>query len=217
MAYRIGTGILSIRHMAAVGLCGFMGLGLAGCAGTSGGSEGALLRENRELRDRVLAQQEALNDASLRVATLEDENLRLSAGGAGGTGFGDMTGVTTSRNAQGEVVVAIAGDVLFSSGKVEIRPGARKTLEQIARVLNSTYAANGIRVEGYTDTDPIKKSKWGTNERLSAERAMAVEDYLVKKGVKNARIYSAAFGTAKTRPSKEASRRVEIVILASAT
>ncbi|MCH9058211.1 MAG: OmpA family protein, partial [Planctomycetes bacterium] len=180
-------------------------------------SEGALLRENRELRDRVLAQQEALNDASLRVATLEAENLRLGAGGAGGTGFGDMTGVTTSRNAQGEVVVAIAGDVLFSSGKVEIRPGARKTLEQIARVLNSTYAANGIRVEGYTDTDPIKKSKWGTNERLSAERAMAVEDYLVKKGVKNARIYSAAFGTAKTRPSKEASRRVEIVILASAT
>ena len=214
MVYRIGTGILSIRHMAAVGLCGFMGLGLAGCAGTSGGSEGALLRENRELRDRVLAQQEALNDASLRVATLEDENRRL---GAGGTGFGDMPGVTTSRNAQGEVVVAIAGDVLFSSGKVEIRPGARKTLEQIARVLNSTYAANGIRVEGYTDTDPIKKSKWGTNERLSAERAMAVEDYLVKKGVKNARIYSAAFGTAKTRPSKEASRRVEIVILASAT
>ena len=214
MVYRIGTGILNIRHMAAVGLCGFMGLGLAGCAGNGGGSEGALLRENRELRDRVLAQQEALNDASLRVATLEDENLRL---GAGGTGFGDMTGVTTSRNAQGEVVVAIAGDVLFSSGKVELRPGARKTLEQIARVLNSTYAANGIRVEGYTDTDPIKKSKWGTNERLSAERAMAVEDYLVKKGVKNARIYSAAFGTARTRPSKEASRRVEIVILASAT
>ena len=214
MVYRIGTGILSVRHMAAVGVCGSMGLGLAGCAGNGGGSEGALLRENRELRDRVLAQQEALNDASLRVATLEEENLRL---GTSGTGFGDMTGVTTSRNANGEVVVAIAGDVLFSSGRAEIRPGARKTLDEIARVLNSTYAANGIRVEGYTDTDPIKKSKWGTNERLSAERAMAVEDYLVKKGVKNARVYSAAFGTARSRPSKEASRRVEIVILASAT
>ena len=218
MVYRIGIGIAGGRRAAAVGLSGVIGLGLAGglagCAGSGGGSEGALLRENRELRDRVIAQQEALNDASLRVATLEEENLRL---GAGGTGFSDMNGVTTSRNAQGEVVVAIAGDVLFSSGRATLRSGSKKTLDEIARVLNSTYAANGIRVEGYTDSDPIKKSKWGTNERLSAERAMAVEDYLVKKGVKNARVYSAAFGTARSRPSKEASRRVEIVILASAT
>ena len=223
--YRIRIGIIGVRRAAAVGLSGVIGLGLAGgmagglagCSGNGEGSEGALLRENRELRDRVIAQQGALDDASLRVATLEEENLLLGAGGTGGAGFGDMIGVTTSRNANGEVVVAIAGDVLFSSGKATLRSGSKKTLDEIARVLNSTYAANGIRVEGYTDSDPIKKSKWGTNERLSAERAMAVEDYLVKKGVKNARVYSAAFGTARSRPSKEASRRVEIVILASAT
>ena len=214
MAGRTGSRFLSIRRLVVVGLGGLIGFGLIGCASGSGGNEEALLRENRELRDRAYAQTDALNAASVRIADLEAENGRISAAGPS-TGFEEINGVTTRINAKGEVVVAIAGDVLFASGKVDLKRASKSTLDRVASVLNSNYRSNSIRIEGYTDSDPIKKSKWGTNERLSAERAMAVETYLVKKGVKNNRIYSAAFGTAKSKATKQASRRVEIVILAS--
>ena len=109
----------------------------------------------------------------------------------------------------------IAGDVLFDSGSVTLKASAKKSLDSVAGVLNSTYGSHNIRVEGYTDTDPITKSGWKPNERLSAERAMAVEAYLVSKGVSNGRVYSAAFGPANAKNSKKDSRRVEIVILGS--
>lgn len=214
MTGRTGSGFQSIRKLVIVGLGGLIGFGLVGCASTGGNNEEALLRENRELRDRAYAQTDALNAASARIADLEAENGRISAAGPS-TGFENINGVSTRINAKGEVVVAIAGDVLFASGKVDLKNASKSTLDRVASVLNSTYRSNNIRIEGYTDSDPIKKSKWGTNERLSAERAMAVETYLVKRGVKNNRVYSAAFGTANSKSTKQASRRVEIVILAS--
>jgi len=72
-----------------------------------------------------------------------------------------------------------------------------------------------VRIEGYTDTDKLvkTKAKWHTNENLSAARALAVEGYLVSKGVDNDKAYSAAFGPSKPRATKKDSRRVEIVIL----
>ena len=47
----------------------------------------------------------------------------------------------------------------------------------------------------------------------SAARALAVESYLVGKGVDNDKAYSAAFGPSNARATKKDSRRVEIVIL----
>jgi len=110
-------------------------------------------------------------------------------------------------------VVGVAGDVLFDSGKTELKRSSKSTLDRIAGVIASQYPGRMIRVEGYTDSDPIRKSHWKTNERLSAERAMSVEAYLVSKGVDNDQVYSAAFGPASPKGSKSASRRVEIVIL----
>ena len=84
-----------------------------------------------------------------------------------------------------------------------------------ADIDTDAIGSHEIRVEGYTDTDKLVKTKdkWKTNERLSAYRALAVEEYLVAKGVNNDRIYSAAFGPSNPKGSKQASRRVEIVIL----
>ncbi|MBZ0171224.1 MAG: OmpA family protein, partial [Phycisphaerales bacterium] len=70
-----------------------------------------------------------------------------------------------------------------------------------------------IRIEGYTDTDPIRKSKWASNEHLSFERANAVEKYLISRGVDTKRMYAAAFGPDRPKGSKQDSRRVEIVVL----
>ena len=40
-----------------------------------------------------------------------------------------------------------------------------------------------IRVDGHTDSTPIKVSKWKTNLDLSQARAESVKAYLIKKGV----------------------------------
>lgn len=107
----------------------------------------------------------------------------------------------------------IAGEVLFDSGSVTIKSGARGVLDSVVRVIQQRYPNAEIRVAGHTDNDPIRKSDWKTNERLSAERAMAVESYLVSKGLDNNRIHSAAYGPAKPKGTKRESRRVEIIIL----
>lgn len=126
--------------------------------------------------------------------------------------FGDDT--STSRRGS-DLVVQVAGDVLFDAGSITLKSTAKRTLDRVARVILDRYTSNQIRVEGYTDSDPIKKSKklYESNEELSAKRALAVEKYLVSRGVSSAMIYAAAFGPADPKSTKKASRRVEIVIL----
>ncbi len=185
---------------------------LGGCGGKAKQSK-LVMGENSELRDRNAQLEAALAEANNRSTSLETENQRL-AGGSGATGFEGINGVAARRGAGGEIIVSVAGDVLFDSGQISLKSSAKRSLDQVASVIQGQYGDNVIRIEGYTDTDPIKKSPWKTNERLSAERALAVESYLSGKGVDKDRMYAAAFGPASPRASKKESRRVEIVILA---
>lgn len=212
-----------------------------GCKNVKKRDYDAVVRENTELRERLTTLQDTVSDANSQTddlvnqsRTLADENAKLRAdldaclAGTGGSrgsgavawagdegGFGGIEGVTGVTQRGDALAVEVAGDVLFDSGRVDLKSTAKSSLDRIASVIGSRYGGNVIRVEGYTDSDPIRKSGWKTNERLSAERAMAVEQYLVSRGVPNDRIYSAAFGPANQRGSKAQSRRVEIVILGS--
>jgi len=201
---------------------------LSGCNGGAKNRAALLEDENFELRAQNQQLRASLNqaeqarnllDQELRTAQAERDRLELEASRIGpafanaDTGFEGMAGVSASTNAGGEIVVAVAGDVLFDSGKVDLKSSAKSTLNNIAGVLNSRYTGRMIRIAGHTDSDPIRKSKWGTNERLSAERALAVESYLAERGVNGDRMYSAAFGPSDPRGSKKDSRRVEIVVL----
>jgi len=201
--------------LAAIGLGTTLLLG--GCNNVKKADYKTAVDENSELRSRLDEAQASLTEVNQRNADLaatnqqlEAENARLAAGG-GGTGT-DAFGGTLGGGR--EVVIEIAGDVLFASGQVTLTADGRRALDRVASRLNGEFQGRTIRVEGYTDSDPIRKSGWKTNERLSSERALAVEEYLVSKGVNKDRIYSAAFGASKPRSSKPASRRVEIVILA---
>lgn len=205
--------MVGTRLLAAAALAGLVLLG--GCNKVKRGDYDAAVGENTELRERLGEAQASLtevNEQNRQLTSanqqLMEENQRLAGGGGGG-------GVGYTSGGAGEVVISIAGDVLFRSGQVTISDEGRRALDRVAGQLNSQYAGRTIRVEGYTDSDPIRKSNWKSNEHLSAERALAVEKYLVSKGVSNERIYSAAFGPAKAKSTKAASRRVEIVILAN--
>ncbi len=199
------------------GLLAAAGIALGGCQNVPKTQYEMVIQENQELRDRLATEQTTRQELETRNASLEQENRDLAgrtAAKPGSTGF-EGSGWDSYRTAGGEVVVSALGDVLFDSGRTTLKPSAKTSLNQIASVIRSQYAGKVVRVEGYSDTDPIKKSGWKTNERLSGERAMAVEEYLVSQGLSQDQIYYAGFGAARQRESKAKSRRVEIVILAS--
>lgn len=195
---------------------------LSGCNSVPQQDYDAALAEAAEIRDQLALAEERLASCNANSADMEQQLMlargeidRLNASPvAASTGFENISGTSVSGRG-GDIVVNVAGDVLFDSGRVKLKNNSRSTLDRIASVIQSQYAGNTIRVEGYTDGDPIVKSEWKTNERLSAERAMAVEQYLVGRGISADRIYAAAFGAANQRSSKAQSRRVEIVILGS--
>ena len=189
----------------------------------------ALMDQNREAQaeiDRLrLANDSLINDlgsANAEASRLLAENasLRASKGPTPQpttnrrTGFEDIDDVTSERSGN-TVTVSVASDILFSSGKVDLKSTAKRTLADVSSVLKSQYGSQTIRIEGYTDTDPIKKSGWKDNLELSLQRSAAVHRYLQKQGVDAERMYAAGFGATNTLGSKAASRRVEIVVVLS--
>jgi len=163
-----------------------------------------------------------LSAANGEVSRLIQENSALRAGmssskpttNTGNTGFENIKDVEAERVGN-TVTVRVASDILFSSGKIDLKSTAQTTLNDVAGVLNSKYGGKTIRVEGYTDTDPIRKSSWKDNLDLSLQRAAAVHRYLQTRGVSADRMYAAGFGESQPLGSKSASRRVEIVVVLS--
>ncbi len=201
---------------------------LGGCANDKTDELAMLREENQELRAQEEQLRAALNESDARVSALQDERARLTEANAGlrdslegararpTTGFEGIAGTTTSIRGT-DIVVDVAGDVLFASGSVTLKSDAKRTLDRIAAEITRSYPGAEIRIAGHTDNDPIRKSQWKTNERLSAERALAVEEYLASRGVSKDRMHIAGYGPAKPQATKQASRRVEIVILGSAS
>lgn len=199
---------------------------LVGCSNNASTLD-ALRTENQELRDENGALEAALLSADERVSLLTQERERLGnenaqlaaqlasapAGNAGTTAFDGMEGVRSFTRGS-ELVVEVRGDILFDSGQVKLKTSAKQRLDEIARVIKGTYPTNMIRIAGHTDSQPIRKSKWGTNERLAAERALAVEEFLAERGISKNRMYAAAMADADPKQTAAASRRVEIIILA---
>ncbi len=128
------------------------------------------------------------------------------------TAFDNIDGIETEKRAD-RIIVRVPGDVLFSPGKVDLKSTSKRTLAQIAGVIRRDYNGKLIRVEGYTDTDPIRRSQWKDNLQLSMERSAAVHRYLQSQGLDARRMYAAGFGPNQPRATKAKSRRVEIVVV----
>lgn len=176
-----------------------------------------LWNQNQELQTKLTDTMAALDSAENEAASLRNRPAPApvviqESTGSGANRFANIEGVETYQRG-GDLHVRVPGDVLFSSGKVTLKSSAKKTLGEIAGVLQSDYASNKIRVEGYTDTDPIRRSKWKDNLELSLQRAAAVHRYLQTQGISADRMYAAGFGETEPAESKARSRRVEIVVV----
>ncbi|MBF0522660.1 MAG: OmpA family protein [Candidatus Omnitrophica bacterium] len=118
------------------------------------------------------------------------------------------------------LVITFVAEVLFDSGKADLRKESLATLNKVADVLNTTVSGLNVGVEGHTDNVPIKYSKWLTNWELSTARALSVLHYLTdKEAVVPQRLSATGYGEFKPVDSNDSvegrqhNRRVEIVIL----
>jgi outer membrane protein OmpA-like peptidoglycan-associated protein len=192
---------------------------LAGCTTDLQKHNALLTKENGDLRLQLGERNSALADAQqeLRDKDLEISQLRRNLENgqqplAQVTGFEEIPNVSTAFGA-GEITVAVESDVLFASGKASLKSAAKQSLDDVATVLNRSYADHLIRVAGHTDSDPIRKSGYKSNYHLGFERAYAVRDYLVTRGVDAQRVSTASYGPDQPLTTKAASRRVEIVVV----
>lgn len=103
--------------------------------------------------------------------------------------------------------IRVAGDrfvfqseVLFDSGQSAINPAGHAELDQLAAAIITLEREIPpdigwvLRVDGHTDSQPIKSPLYPSNWELSAARAISVVEYLAGKGVDPHRLVAAGFG-----------------------
>lgn len=200
-----------------------LGMGAGGCSNNKQ-AEADAANESNELRTKNAQLEQSLRERDATIAELQRSQTQVvqqppvtdmgQGGGNRPSGNGNFgSDVDVARTAEG-TRLTVAGDVLFASGSADLKQTAKKTLDKVATELKSNrYSRYSVRVDGYTDSDPIKRSKWGTNEALSEARARAVESYLQSKGVSSSRLSAYGRGASTSKKSKAENRRVEIIIL----
>ena len=118
-------------------------------------------------------------------------------------------------------VLRAQSDILFASGKADLKPEAQAVLAEVTPKLKEILADKSIvlRVDGHTDSDPIVHSNWKDNLQLSLERARAVATALKEHGLPPASMFAAGFGEHRPIPgaTKDQNRRVELRLVPAST
>ena len=120
--------------------------------------------------------------------------------------------------------VSMVEQILFDSGKTEIKPNGLEILKRVGEILNKVEGKQ-IRVEGHTDDVPIGiklRKTYPTNWELSTARATNVVRYIQgNAGVAPERLSAAGMSqyhpvaSNETREGKAQNRRIEIILLPS--
>jgi len=185
------------------------------------GSEKAELAANLEELKKALAEYKARADQLERIKQrfelLRDKLKKL-------TNLGLKVEVRRNR-----MVIRLPGDVLFESGKDDLKDEGKKVLEAVADVIrgDEQLKKRFFQVAGHTDNKPLKGGQFGDNWGLSVMRARRVLLYLVSAtdakggggGLDTSRLHAAGYG--ETDPVADnasdqgrlANRRVELVIM----
>ncbi len=104
-------------------------------------------------------------------------------------------------------------DVLFDTGKSDLKPAARERLAKVAGILLA-YPDIKLEIDGYTDST----GSADFNQELSNQRADAVRGYLGQQGVGGTAMTTQGYGMADpiasndTAEGRRQNRRVELVV-----
>jgi chemotaxis protein MotB len=162
-----------------------------------------------ELR-KMLAEAKSAREASeSRAALFRSIALRLQKQ----VDAGDLT--VTVRD--GRMVLQLPNDVLFDTGKTELKPAGKAALTAIAGVLK-TVNGRQFQVAGHTDDVPIHNDLFASNWELSSGRALRVAHFLMTQGVEPKALSAAGYAdvdpvSANASPEgRKHNRRTEITL-----
>jgi|GEM_PF-116937 len=131
-------------------------------------------------------------------------------------------GVLETKIEDGRLKVSFEGDILFESGKHQLRAEGLELLEKAFPILSKNIQQHDIFIAGHTDNVPIRedaKQRYESNWILSTYRAIEVVKYLVEKGLPPRSVTAAGYGEYKpvadnsTDEGKAKNRRVELFLI----
>ena len=122
-----------------------------------------------------------------------------------------LTALQAKKTDRGMVLTL--GDVLFSTGRSDLKPGSVADLDRLVAFLGQASDRN-VRIEGHTDS----RGGQDFNQGLSQRRADSVATYLTGRGIASNRVVAVGEGfaspvaTNSTEAGRQANRRVEVII-----
>lgn len=162
------------------------------------------LARARDARAAAEQARSEAEDARSRIAQTQAENQRL----AGELQAAQVQAAQTPRG-----MVLTLDDVLFDTGKADLKAGSQRAIDQIATFL-SQNPERQVQVEGFTDSQGPDEY----NQQLSQRRADAVAAAIVRRGVEAERVRALGYGeefpvaSNGNAGSRQLNRRVEIVV-----
>ncbi|MBI5489594.1 MAG: OmpA family protein [Deltaproteobacteria bacterium] len=181
----------------------------------------SVLEETRRVAAQSLTQNHELNERLERLRAAEAEAARIHAM------YQDLlrslqslidAGQLEVRLERGRLVLQLPQNVLFDSGRAELKADGRAALARIGQAL-AGFDDRRFQVEGHTDNVPIRSSRYASNWELSTARALAVVKLLVDAGLAPRNLSAAGYGEFQPRESNETAegrrlnRRIEIVLV----
>jgi len=127
-----------------------------------------------------------------------------------------IPGATVERVGEG-IQVTFASGLLYDFDSDQVRPDAASNLRNLAASLKK-YPETDVLIVGHTDA--VGADDY--NSRLSEQRATAASRFLGTEGVPSSRLRTSGRGelepiaTNETEAGRQANRRIEVAILASA-
>ena len=126
--------------------------------------------------------------------------------------------VRTTRAGQRKVAIVLQDAYPSGSDSLAKNPKAVEAVARLSQVLQESYPGSKIHVEGHTDSDPIRRSPWPSNDALGLARAETVKKLLVHSGLSEGQVETEGVGARNplakgaTGRAKAQNRRVEIYI-----
>ncbi|NUN48999.1 MAG: OmpA family protein [Candidatus Brocadiae bacterium] len=178
------------------------------------GRRNADLELQVEKRDAQLETKDVMLDAASKelaaAKAIQEEIMAKFSSLTPPTGSTEEGDITYGNN-----WIRFSGEVLFESGKTELKAQGKQLLLEVAKELKAKGMF--IQVDGHTDTDPIKRSigkfPTGSNFELGAERALTALLFLQKEGgIEPGMMHMTSWGEHQPAETgnKRKNRRIEI-------
>jgi chemotaxis protein MotB len=118
----------------------------------------------------------------------------------------------------GQMVLKLPSEVLFSSGKARLSDRGEKALTEVLNILVE-FKDRRFLIAGHTDNLPLRGGKFDNNWELSTARALEVLEYMVKAGFDPKNLGAAGYGEFDpvapndTDQNRQLNRRIEIILV----